>query len=110
MATVRAKKPKNRRQRGLWQQSIEDRFELFDAANAWVWNEIIRQAEETLRAGDKRCSMKRIWENIRTQVGHGASLRAGRLNNSFTSRYSLKLKAQRPDLAVLFETREIKAA
>lgn len=110
MAAVKAKQPTNRKQRGLWQQHIEDKFEAFDAANGWVWEEIVRQAQEAFDAGEKRHSMKQIWENIRKQVGHGASLRGGRLNNNLTSRYALKMKRLRPDLAVLFETREIKAA
>lgn len=110
MAALKAKQPTNRKQRGLWQQHIEDKFERFDEANPWVWGEILRQAQAAFDAGEKRHSMKDIWEDIRKQVGHGSPLRAGKLDNNFTSRFARKLKRERPDLAAMFEMREIKAA
>lgn len=101
---------RNQRRQGTARPQIQERFLQFHAAHPEVLTEIIRLADQARAAGRDRTSMKAIFEVIRwnRHVERGAD--QFKLNNVFTSRYSRLVGELRPDLAGMFETRELKSA
>ena len=83
--------------------SIEDRFAEFVSDNPWFVVECIRMAREHKAAGNKRWSMKAIFELLR----HKFRRTGGRygLNNSYTSLMARLLIERAPDLKGFFELR-----
>jgi len=91
-------------------ETIDERFAAFHATHPEVLREIIALAEDAARAGRQRLSMKLLVEVVRWYrfVQHGDE--EFKVNNSFTSRYTRLLQEERPDLAPMFATRELRSA
>lgn len=89
--------------------TIQQRWELWEAANPWVVPTIERLIANWLAAGHKRASLKQVWEVIRYQYGTtvGDRLKA---NNDFTSRAARTVLERHPEWADCIETRELRAA
>jgi hypothetical protein len=89
--------------------TIQERWEQWSAANAWVMDTLERLAQEWLDAGHSRLGIKQLWEVIRWQYGTttGDSFKA---NNDFTSRAARDLLAAHPEWADAIETRSLRAA
>lgn len=103
---------------GLWgedtteaQRTITTRFLAFHAENPEVYRRLRLFARQAKRAGARRIGMKLLWERLRwySRVETKGE-EPFQLNNDFTSRYARLLEKQEPDLAELFETRELRAA
>lgn len=97
-------------QRGLFDPTIDSRFNEFHAANPHVYDALVRYAREALRAGAPRIGVKLIWERMRWDVTVTHRFNDFKLNNDFTSRYARLIAQNEPDLAALFETRKLRAA
>jgi len=83
--------------------SIDERFAEFVAANEWFVAECILRAREHKAAGNKRWSMKAIFELTRHKF-RNTSGRYG-LNNSYTSLMARLVIERAPDLKGFFELR-----
>jgi hypothetical protein len=89
--------------------TLQERFELFHAEHADIYDLFKRFTLEMARSGRSRYGAKSLMERVRW---HHATTSGGgdfKINNNFTSRYVRLLLQERPDLAGFFETRRLKA-
>lgn len=92
--------------------SIQESFEQFHAANPWVYEALRRLSMELVERGRKKIGIGMLfevlrWQHARTTVDATSEFK---LNNNLRSRYARLLMDQEPDLAGVFEIRELKAA
>lgn len=92
-------------------KSIQERFEEFHAANPGVYYDLVRMARQARASGASRIGMGQLFEVLRWQTALTTkSWDTFKLNNSFRSRYVRLIESREPDLAGLFETRELRAS
>lgn len=89
--------------------TIQQRWEMWSAANPWVMATLEALVARWLDAGHSRVGIKQMWEVIRYEYGAttGDTFKA---NNSFTSRAARDLIEMHPEWAECIETRELRAA
>lgn len=91
--------------------SIQEAFEAFHAENPQVYSELVALARQARSRGHQKIGIELLfavcrWERMmRTTSSDGF-----KLNDHFTSRYARLIMQREPDLAGLFETRELRAA
>lgn len=91
------------------EQTIDERFAAFHAANPWVYRTLERLAADWLERGHRKVGIKALFEVIRWQHGRRTSGDQGfRCNNDFTSRYARILLERHPEWPI--ETRRLRAA
>jgi hypothetical protein len=88
-------------------ESIQGRFEAFHEANPHVYEALARLAREWRGAGHDRCGVGMLFEVLRFRRGLRTQGDDFKLNNSYRSRYARLLEEREPDLAGLFEKREL---
>jgi hypothetical protein len=93
--------------RGL---TIGEAFTAFHEANGWVYDALVTLARRWTATGRTRIGIKALFEVLRWEWSLATTGDTFRLNNSWTSRYARLIAAQEPDLADVFETRELRAA
>jgi hypothetical protein len=92
--------------------TIEERYQLFHAANPHVLAEMQRLARARLDRGETFISVKALWEELRTSLAKRALAYdadfAGdyKLNNSYTAFYARELLGVEPRLVGVIETRK----
>jgi hypothetical protein len=92
--------------------TIEERFQAFHQANPWVYRALVTLARRRTAVGIRRIGIGMLFEVLRWEW-QGATTdpnAAFKLNNSYRSRYARLIAANEPDLADVFEQRELKAA
>lgn len=92
--------------------SIQSRFEAFDAVNPWVYGRLVEMTYDLVRRGHHRVGIQMLFEVLRWETMMSTtdpSRPAFKLNNSYGSRYARKIMAEHPALAGVFETRELRA-
>lgn len=89
--------------------SIQQAFELFDAANPWVFEKLSELALDLVERGHERIGIAMLFEVVRWNVMRATSDESSRfkLNNNMRSRYARKLMDSDPRLAGKFEIREL---
>jgi CRISPR/Cas system-associated endonuclease Cas3-HD len=93
--------------------TIEAQFRRFNALHPAVYDELVRLCREGRAAGMERVGIGMLWEVLRwkTQLrGLPALGEAFKLNNNYRSRYARLIMEREPDLADIFETRELQSA
>lgn len=83
-------------------------FLAFHEAHPQVYAALVRLTREAVAAGRTKVGAKALWERLRWEF----SLHTGEtpnLNNSFTSRYARLIAEREPDLAGVFEFRELRS-
>lgn len=90
--------------------SIQEQFALFHARNPHIYRLLVGLAREWVEAGHERCGIGMLFEVLRFRRGVHTSGDDFKLNNNYRSRYSRLIESEEPDLAGLFETRELRAA
>lgn len=90
--------------------SIEQRFELFHAANPHVADALEALADQWLSHGHARLGVKALFERLRWESGIQTAGDAYRLNNDFTALYARLLITRHPDWADAIQTRDRRAA
>ena len=93
-------------------ESIQERFERFDAQHPEIYQEFRHIAQDLLRRGRKHYGSKAILEVIRYhRILSGKSEReVFKINNNYSSRYARKLVDEDERFADFFELRELKSA
>ncbi|MFB7890284.1 hypothetical protein ACFCZ3_19760 [Cellulosimicrobium cellulans] len=91
-----------------YEESLDERFQRFHAANPHVYTGLRDLALPIARLG-KKTSIKMLWEVLRYQELVRTQGEEFVLNNSFTSRYARLLMEQEPALRGLFATRELRS-
>ncbi|MGB5760820.1 MAG: hypothetical protein WBM50_28150 [Acidimicrobiales bacterium] len=87
------------------QGSIEANFLAFHEANPWVYTALVRLARDMNR---RPIGIGMLFEVIRWQYARATVSDDGlRLNNNFRSRYARLIMEQEPDLAGVFQIREL---
>lgn len=90
--------------------TIQEQFEAFHLANPQVYRLLVAHARELAARGRRRIGIKMLWEVLRWRYMLVADDPSGfKLNNNYTARYARLIAEQEPDLAGLFETRELRA-
>lgn len=90
-------------------QTIQDRFDAWVAANAWVIPTVEHLIQRLLDAGHTRVGLKQCWEVVRYEYGATTGDRF-KANNDFTSRAARLILQRHPEWAPYIETRELRAA
>lgn len=93
------------------EMSIQERFELFNQRNPFIYEAAVRLAKDLRNRGHKRIGIKMILEVVRWE--HARSTQdptcSWKINNSYSSRYARMIAENVPELADAFETRELRA-
>lgn len=90
------------------EMTAEERFARFHELNPHVLQLLVRRAERKKRAGRRRVSMKKLFEDLRDEWFETRG-EPFKLNNTFTQFYARLIRERRPDLGELFEFRATKA-
>ena len=89
------------------EDAIDRAFNAFRRANPHVEVELVRLTRELQGKGVERVGMKMLFEVLRW-----SALRTTgddfRLNNNYTARFARRIMARYPDLAGVYETRELR--
>jgi hypothetical protein len=91
----------------LFPRVCRGEFMDFHFANPHVYDALVSMARRWKEAGNTTCSIKMLYEVLRWQVGITTSGLDFTLNNSYTSRYARLIAANEPDLADLFQMRQL---
>jgi len=92
--------------------TLQERFEQFHDWHPEVFDEIVGLARQAHAAGQVRIGIGMLWEVLRwNRALRGVEdITTGyKLNNSYRSRYARLIMDTHPDLAGIFETRELHA-
>jgi len=89
------------------ESELQARFEAFHAANPRVYATLVRLAREARAVGHQRVGIAMLFEVARWQLSIQTTGDDFKLNNSYRSRFARLIMAQEPDLAGVFETREL---
>lgn len=90
--------------------SIDRRFQAFHAGNPGVYEALVRLAREARAQGLERVGIGLLWEVLRWELLHKRVEADGyKLNNIYRSRYARLIMANEPDLAGVFEVRELRS-
>ena len=91
--------------------TIQERFLMFHRANPWVYETLARMARELVGRGHRKIGIAMLFESVRwlhMRRTHDPTSSL-KLNNLFRSRYARALMENEPDLADVFETRELQS-
>jgi hypothetical protein len=94
------------------ERSIEKRFAEFHAANPDVYAELVTIVRRAKALGHKRLGIRMVWEVMRWDRLINPRPNTPddfKLNDHFHSRYARLLMEREPDLAGVFELRELRA-
>lgn len=86
--------------------TIDERFDLFHAANPHVYNALVRLARQLVDRGHKRYGMAGLFEVLRYRHALTTIDDLFKLNNDYKALYSRLIMEQETDLAGFFEIRE----
>lgn len=92
----------------LYKKTLEEKFLDYHAANPQVFSEFVKLAERAKAEGRRHFGAKFLLEKIRWDSPVAAQ-DLYKVNNNFPSRYVRLLAKTRPDLAIMFATRKLKA-
>jgi hypothetical protein len=92
-------------------KSIQERFEEFHETNPWVYDQLVTLARRVQARGHDRIAIDYLFGYIRwTQLMRPRDPNSAfKLNDHYRSRFARLIMEQEPDLAGLFELRELKA-
>lgn len=91
--------------------SLQDQFERFHVANEWVYELLVRLARDLIEHGARKVGMGMLFEVVRWQYARATTDAASdfKVNNSYRSRYARLVMEREPDLAGMFDVRELRA-
>lgn len=89
--------------------TIQEGFESFHELNPWVLEAYVRLTRDWLANGHQRVGIGMLTEVLRWRYGRATTGDEFKLNNNYRSRYVRAMIEAHPDLAEVFETRELKA-
>ena len=89
--------------------TTQERFLSFHELNPWIYATLVRMCEQLVAKGRTRIGMKMLFEVLRWQYARSTVGDDLKLNNNYTSYYTRLIADNRPDLAILFEMRRMRA-
>ncbi len=97
-------------QASLFDLSIQERFEAYDAAHPEVYAELVAAATRLRQKGRQRFGVRTIWERMRwTLEVEKDGGEQYTFNDHYTSRYVRTLLAEHPEFEGMFELRRLRA-
>lgn len=93
----------------LFGLTLQERFERYHAENPHIYAALVELAWTWKRAGRKRCGIKMLWERLRWELGIQSKDEDFALNNNFHARFVRLIIENEPELASMFELRQLKA-
>jgi hypothetical protein len=90
--------------------SLTEQFIRFHRANPWVYDALVTLARDLVHRGHRRVGIGMLFEVLRWQYQMRTVGDDFKLNNNFRSRYARLIMGSEPDLADVFETRELRSA
>lgn len=84
-------------------------FAAFHRDHPEVYELLVRLTRQAVAAGHDRIGIAMLYELVRWEHMVGPSNPTYRLNNNYKSRYVRMIAAREPDLATVFETRELRS-
>ena len=93
-----------------YEGTIQAAFQAFHDAHPEVYVEVVRLTRIAKARGYTKLGISLPWERMRWTFKVDQGDEEFKLNNNYRSRYARLIMAQEPDLADIFETRELKAA
>jgi len=88
---------------------IQARFERFHADNPHIYAELVRMSRRLVASGRRHFGVGMLWETLRYRVAITTdSDDEFKLNDHYRSRYARLIMASEPDLAGVFELRELR--
>lgn len=91
-------------------ESITRRFQEFHAHNPRVYEMLVMLARQAKQQGRVRIGIKMLWEVVRWNLSRDLPYdETFKLPNDFHSRYARLIMEQEPDLAGIFELRELRS-
>ena len=100
------------RQASFFERSSYERFRKFHDANPHVYVHLVRMARQAQAAGASKLGVRMLWEVLRWKVLIRTVRVEGdfKLNDHYPPHFARMIMAQEPDLADIFETRELRSA
>jgi len=98
------------RQIGMFdrERTIAQHLRAFHAEHPYVLDELIRLTEQARDAGRTRMGIRLLWERLRWTMWIERGDGDFKLNDHLHSRYARLICERRPDLASMFELRELR--
>lgn len=96
------------RQQSMFGTALDDQFDSFHRDHPQVYETMVRLARQAKDRGVTRIGAKALWERMRWDMWLVTGTKP-KLNNSLVSRYARLIADQEPDLADLFEFRELRS-
>ena len=89
----------------------DQRFTDFNESNPHVYVELVRLARQARGAGRRKLGIRMLWERMRWTFTVETVRPEGdpKLNNDFTSRYARLIMQHEPELAGMFDLRELRS-
>lgn len=100
----------DREEDGAPESALQARFEAFHRDNPHVYAKLVQLTREARAVGHQLVGIGMLWEVMRWQLWMQTKSGDGlKLNNNHRSRYARLIMTQEPDLAGVFETRELRS-
>jgi hypothetical protein len=91
-------------------ETIQAAFERFHAANPQVYSNLVALARQQKAFGRDHVGIGMLFEVLRWQHSLQTTGDDFLLNNNFRSRYARLIQQREPELAAMFNVRELRAA
>jgi hypothetical protein len=85
-----------------------ERTLAFHRAHPEVLEELIKLTEQAKAAGRRKIGVKMLWERLRWTMKIERGLEDFKLNNNYHAHFARLIADRRPDLAGMFEFRELR--
>ena len=89
--------------------TIDQRFQTFVSEHPEVYDELVRLAREAKSRGVSKIGIRLLWERVRWSMLVEKGNDEFAMNDHFHSRMVRLIMEREPDLAGMFETRELRA-
>ena len=93
----------------LFASKLDTEFWEFHVNNPAVYDELVKLSRQARRRGRARIGIKMLFEVVRWQRILSTTDPDWKLNNNYHSRYARLIMEQEPDLADMFELRELRS-
>lgn len=92
--------------------TIEEAFDRFHQANAWVYPTLVALARDLVASGRKRIGIKMLFEVLRWHYYRSTTDEASdfKINNNYAPYYARLIMENEPDLAGVFSIRKLTSA
>lgn len=87
--------------------TLQEQFEMFCELNPHVERQLVALARELVERGHRTIGIAMLFEVLRWQYALHTIGDTFRLNNNYRSRYARRLMDRYPDLAGVFELRQL---